>query len=123
MNPSTASAAAPVFQTKTATLISVSNNSQMFCKFYTPKATMLDNPRCVVPYSEFQIFKTASQDPLKPILRRTDGDARTYGRVETFTLTTTGNLTQTTLISNNIQLQSIPERLIVFVRRIKKIAP
>jgi hypothetical protein len=94
VNPSTASSATPVYQTKTATLISVSNNSQMICKFYTPKATMLDNPRCVVPYSEFQIFKTASQDPLKPILRRTDGDARTYGRVDTFTLNTTGTLTQ-----------------------------
>jgi len=59
VNPGSASAAAPTYQTKTATLINVSNNSSIFCKFYTPKATMLDNPRCVVPYHEFQIFKTS----------------------------------------------------------------
>jgi hypothetical protein len=49
---------APTYQTKTATLINVSNAS-MFVKFYTPKATMLDNPRCVVPYQEYQIFKSS----------------------------------------------------------------
>ena len=121
VNPASASAATPVYQTKTATLIYVSNNSSMFCKFYTPKATMLDNPRCVVPYHEFQIFKTTSQQPIAAILQRTAGDARTYGKVDTYTLlaSSTATLSQSTLTSNNIQLQSIPERLIVFVRRIK----
>ena len=82
---------------------------------------MLDNPRCVVPYHEFQIFKTSSQDVLKPILRRTDDDARTYGLVDKFTLVdgVSGTLSTKVLTSNNLQLQSIPERIIVFVRRIK----
>jgi hypothetical protein len=82
---------------------------------------MLDNPRCVVPYHELQIFKTASQDEMKPILRRDLNDARTYGLVDKFTIVdgVSGTLSTKVLTSNNIQLQSIPERLIVFVRRIK----
>jgi hypothetical protein len=121
VNPGSASAATPTYQTKTATLISVSNNSSIFCKFYTPKATMLDNPRCVVPYHEFQIFKTSIQQPIAPFLQRTAGDARTYGKVDTWTLTpsSTQAIPSTLLTSSNIQLQSIPERLIIFVRRIK----
>ena len=108
----------PTFQTKTATLIYVSNNSQMLCKFYTPKATMLDNPRCVVPYHEFQIFKTTSQKQLKSALI-TGNDKRTYGLVEISTGYAPSADSSDLLVSNNIQLQSIPERLIVFVRRIK----
>ena len=120
VNPTATPLASPVYQTKTATLIYVDNNSQMLCKFYTPKATMLDNPRCVVPYNEFQIFKTTSQNPMPAILQRTAGDARTYGKVDRFTLVgPSGRLSAETLTSNNIQLQSIPERLIVFVRRVK----
>jgi hypothetical protein len=121
VNPGSASSATPTYQTKTATLINVSNNSSIFCKFYTPKATMLDNPRCVVPYHEFQIFKTSIQQPIAPFLQRTAGDARTYGKVDTWTLTpsSTQAIPSTSLTSSNIQLQSIPERLIIFVRRIK----
>ena len=91
----------------------------MFCKFYTPKATMLDNPRCVVPYHEFQIFKTTSTQALQSALLRTAGDRRSYGLVDIDTKPNIAGDTSALLVSNNIQLQSIPERLIVFVRRIK----
>ena len=119
VNPTTASATAPTYQTKTATLIYVDNNASMFCKFYTPKATMLDNPRCVVPYHEYQIFKTSQQGVLRSALLRTAGDARSYGLVVQTTQPNIASDTSALLVSNNIQLQSIPERLLVFVRRVR----
>ena len=118
-NPTSAALDNPTYQTKTATLIYVDNNSSMFCKFYTPKATMLDNPRCVVPYHEYQIFKTSQQSVLRSALLATAGDARTYGLVRQSTKPNIASDTSALLVSNNIQLQSIPERLILFVRRIK----
>ena len=114
-------AANPKYQTKTATLVNVTD-AQMLVKFYTPKQTLLDNPRCVVPYYEWQIFKTGQNTGLPQALAEIDdggvADARTYGRVSTSTLSSR-LLAGTQLISSNIQLQSIPERILVFVRRIK----
>jgi hypothetical protein len=63
-------AQAPNFQTKTATLINVAN-AEMYLKFYTPKQTLLSNPRCVVPYYEWQIFKVVRQHPSSPPSRAT----------------------------------------------------
>ena len=115
VNPVTALPAAgtlPVYQTKTATLINVSNAS-MFVKFYTPKATMLDNPRCVVPYHEYQIFKSSNNNNvLNPVLATNAGgvvDPRFYGLVTTST--NVNDAAGSTITSNNIQLQSIPERI------------
>ena len=108
INPLSTSVEDPDIQTKTATLIHVSNNSQMFCKFYTPKATMLDNPRCVVPYHEFQIFKTTSTQVLKSALLRTAGDLSSYSLVNIDTDPNIAGDTSALLVSNNIQLQSIP---------------
>ena len=110
-------AAAPTFQTKKATLINVAN-AEMFLKFYTSKQTLLSNPRCVVPHYEWQIFKTGATTKIDPSLRSDLLDVRTYGQIIQQTLPT--GLTDTQLTSSNIQLQSIPERIYIFVRRTRQ---
>jgi hypothetical protein len=35
-------------------------------EIYTPKQTLLSNPRCVVPYYEWQIFKTGATTNINP---------------------------------------------------------
>ena len=89
----------------------------MFLKFYTLKQTLLSNPRCVVPYYEWQIFKTGATTNILPSLI-TGNDASTYGRIVQSTLPQ--GLSDTQLTSSNIQLQSIPERIYIFVRRTRQ---
>jgi hypothetical protein len=100
----------PKFFGKTATLVAV-NSAEIECKFYTPKGSQLQDARCVVNYHEIGIYRTANFGKIDPPV----ADPRQYGLMTTagFPQFKTAQLT-----SSNIQLSSIPEKLIIFARRI-----
>ena len=100
----------PTFFGKTATLVAV-NNAEIECKFYTPKGSQLQDARCVVNYHEIGIYRTANYPKIDPPV----ADARLYG-----VMTPTGfpEFKVQQLTSSNIQLSTIPEKVIIFARRI-----
>ena len=93
--------------TKTVTIDSFSNSTLLF-QFLTPHASDILESRNVVPFYELPVYRTTNFPDLPP-------GRRLYGQPET-----TGTFvepTAVTLSSSNIQLSSIPEKLIVVVRK------
>jgi len=44
---------------KTATLVAV-KEAEIECKFYTPRGSQLQNPRCIVNFHEYGIYRTSN---------------------------------------------------------------
>jgi hypothetical protein len=101
----------PPYYNKDATLIDV-NDAKLIVKFYTPKGSQLQDPRCVVNFHDFQLFRTTNLPTItRPV------DVAFYGYVNT-----TGAFPAfkaETLISSNIQLSCIPDKLIICARRVQ----
>ena len=90
---------------KTATIDSFTD-SQLIFTFLTPHATDLLEPRNVVPFYELPIYRTSNllQLPATPsVMNPTTGE---FSEGET-----------KTLYSSSIQLYSIPDKLIICVRK------
>ena len=98
----------PTFFGKTAVIHAI-DNAELQCMFYTPKGSQLQNPRCVVNYHEIGIYRTSNYGTIPA-----SAAPNSYGL-----MTTSGFLPfpSATLQSSNIQLNSIPEKLIIFARR------
>ena len=104
-------AATPIYTGKSATLVDI-KDATIECKFYTPKGSMLQNPRCVVNYHEIGIYRTSNFETIEP--PTTDKSAYGYMTVNGFP-----QFKFKQLQSANIQLSSIPEKLIIFARRVQ----
>ena len=78
--------------------------SQLLFQFLTPHASDMLDPRNVVPFYEFPVFRT-SNNALLPA-RTNFGQANTDG---SFT-----DSTKVTIQSTNLQLSGIPDKLIIF---------
>jgi len=100
----TAVGATPVFFGKEATLARVVE-AVVECKFYTPKGSMLQNPRCVVNYHEIGIYRTSNL----PTIEAPTGDKRLHGLINREGAFPTWK--RATLTSSNIQLSSIPDSM------------
>ena len=57
--------ASPIYTGKSATLVDI-KDATIECKFYTPKGSMLRNPRCVVNYHEIGIYRTSNFENIEP---------------------------------------------------------
>ena len=82
-------------------------DSQLLFQFLTPHASDMLDPRNVVPFYEFPVYRTSNNVALQP--------RPNYGRV-----TQTGVIEDAptvTIASHNIQLSGIPDKLIIFVRK------
>ena len=91
---------------KTATVESFSNSRLLF-QFITPHASDMLDPRNVVPYYEIPVFRTTGNLALPGrVLRGQADDAGTFVAPNVVTVT-----------SSNIQLQGIPDKLIICVRK------
>ena len=82
-------------------------NSQLLFQFLTPHASDMLDPRNVVPFYEFPVFRTSNNSILPA--RQNYGTASTDG---TFT-----DPTKVTIQSTNLQLSGIPDKLIIFCRK------
>ena len=92
---------------KTATVDSFVNSRLLF-QFITPHASDMLDPRNVVPYYEVPVFKTTGNLTLPGrALRGQASDAGTFAAPEVRTVT-----------SSNIQLNGIPDKLIICVRKV-----
>ena len=74
---------------------------------------MLQNPRCVVNYHEIGIYRTSNL----PTIASPTIDKRLHGLIQRDGAFPTWN--RATLTSSNIQLSSIPDKIIVCARRIQ----
>ena len=83
------------------------SNSQLLFQFLTPHASDMLDPRNVVPFYEFPVFRTSNNSILPA--RQNYGTASTDG---TFT-----DPTKVTIQSTNLQLSGIPDKLIIFCRK------
>ena len=92
--------------TKSVTLAAV-NESKLTFTFISPHASDLLAPRNIVPYYELPFFKTASSVGLPGKANR--------GQI---VLGVTSQPSTTTMTSSNIQLSSIPDKLIIFARKV-----
>ena len=101
----------PLFFGKDVTLVKV-EDAIIECKFYTPKGSMLQNPRCVVNYHEYGIYRTSNL----PTIARPTADLRLHGIMTQLGFPTWNSAR---LTSANIQLSSIPDKIIVCARRIQ----
>ena len=91
---------------KTATVVGF-QNSQLLFQFITPHASDMLDPRNVVPFYEVPVFRTKSNLTLPGRLARGQAsDAGTFVAPEVRTIT-----------SSNIQLNGIPDKLIICVRK------
>jgi hypothetical protein len=94
--------------TKSATIESF-ENSQLLFQFLTPHASDLLEPRNVVPYYELPIYRTSNFSSIPSI---------GFGKQQNDGTYTGGNaLATVTLSSSNIQLNCVPDKLIICVRR------
>ena len=93
--------------TKTVTIDSFSNSTLLF-QFLTPHPSDFLESRNVVPYYELPVYRTSNFNDLPP------GRAL-YGQPDPTGLF--ADPAAVTLSSSNIQLSSIPDKLIVFVRK------
>ena len=82
-------------------------DSQLIFQFLTPHASDMLDPRNVVPFYEFPVYRTSSNTALPA--RENFGTAKADG---TFT-----DPTRVTLQSTNLQLSGIPDKLIIFCRK------
>jgi hypothetical protein len=95
---------APVYFDKTA-VISSFGDSYLIFNFLTPHPSLLLEPRNCVPYYELPIYRSINFDALQPYTRK---------------MAATGLFpapSSAILNSNSIQLSTVPDKLIVFVRR------
>ena len=91
---------------KTATVQGFSNSRLLF-QFITPHASDMLDPRNVVPYYEIPVFRTTGNLALPGrVLRGQSDDAGAFVAPHVLTIT-----------SSNIQLQGIPDKLIICVRK------
>ena len=101
---------------KTAT-VSAFNDSKLLFTFMTPHASDMLEPRNVVPYYEMPIYRTSNFSDLAPYLPSGTTNS-SFGQPDA-----TGNFiqasgtSQVTLTSSNIQLNCVPDKLIICVRR------
>ena len=82
-------------------------DSQLLFQFVSPHSSDMLEPRNVVPYYEFPIYRTGSLPVLAPRAR--------YGQIAADG--TFPDPASTQLSSSNVQLSGIPDKLIVFVRK------
>ena len=82
-------------------------NSQLLFQFLTPHASDMLDPRNVVPFYEFPVFRTSNNAALPA--RLNFGQANADG---SFT-----DPTKVTIQSTNLQLSGIPDKLIIFCRK------
>ena len=82
-------------------------NSQLLFQFLTPHASDMLDPRNVVPFYEFPVFRTSNNAALPA--RTNFGQANANG---SFT-----DPTKVTIQSTNLQLSGIPDKLIIFCRK------
>ena len=81
--------------------------SQLLFQFLTPHASDMLDPRNVVPFYEFPVYRTSNNVALQP--RPNYGRAISTGVIE--------DAPTVTIASHNIQLSGIPDKLIIFVRK------
>ena len=94
--------------TKTATVESFSD-SQLLFQFLTPHASDMLEPRNVVPYYELPIYRTSNFSTIPSI---------GFGKQKADGTYTGGEAAATvTLSSSNIQLNCVPDKLVICVRR------
>ena len=82
-------------------------DSQLLFQFLTPRASDMLDPRRVVPFYGFPVYKTSNNVVLQP--RPNYGPAISTGVIE--------DAPTVTIASHNIQLSGIPDKLIIFVRK------
>ena len=82
-------------------------DSQLLFQFLTPHASDMLDPRNVVPFYEFPVYRTSNNVALQP--RPNYGRAISTGVIE--------DAPTVTIASHNIQLSGIPDKLIIFVRK------
>ena len=82
-------------------------DSQLLFQFLTPHASDMLDPRNVVPFYEFPVYRTSNNVALQP--RPNYGRATQTGVIE--------DAPTVTIASHNIQLSGIPDKLIIFVRK------
>jgi hypothetical protein len=76
--PTSTTAATPTYYSKTATLVNV-EDAKLIVKFYTPKGSQLQDPRSVVNFHDFQLFRTTNLPAITH--SAPGGDKRNYGLV------------------------------------------
>ena len=81
-------------------------DSQLLFQFLTPHASDMLDPRNVVPFYEFPVYRTSNNVALLP--RPNYGRATSTGVIE--------DAPTVTIASHNIQLSGTPDKLIIFVR-------
>ena len=82
-------------------------DSQLLFQFLTPRASDMLDPRNVVPFCEFPVYRTSNNVAHQP--RPNLGRAAGTGVIE--------DAPSVTISSHNIQLSGIPDKLIIFVRK------
>ena len=82
-------------------------DSQLLFQFLMPHASDMLDPRNVVPFYEFPVYRTSNNVALQP--RPNYGRAISTGVIE--------DAPTATIASHNIQLSGIPDKLIIFVRK------
>jgi hypothetical protein len=87
-------------------------DSTLYFQFLTPHASEMLEARNVVPYYEFPVYRTTNFPRISGFLGRVQQDG-TVGAVESGA----GAQNAATLNSSNIQLNGIPDKLLVFVRK------
>ena len=95
-------------------------DAKLILKFYSPKGSQLQEPRSVVNFHDYQLFRTNCLPAIgQPI---DDGDKRKHGLVVTATGPEAGSFPafeRQMLLSSYIQLSCIPDKLIVRARKIQ----
>ena len=95
-------------------------DAKLSVEFYSPKGSQLQDPRSVVNFHDYQLFRTTNLPAIgQPI---DDGDKRKYGLVVSAAGPDAGKFPtfkRQMLISSNIQLSCIPDKLIVCARKIQ----
>jgi hypothetical protein len=74
--PTATNTATPTYWTKSATLANV-EDAKLIVKFYTPKGSQLQDPRSVVNFHDYQLFRTTNL----PSIDAPVTDKRDYGLV------------------------------------------
>jgi hypothetical protein len=106
----------PTFYNKTATLVNV-EDAKLIVKFYSPKGSQLQDPRSVVNFHDYQLFRTTNLPQIDAPTAR-----NVYGLVNNSLSSEAGKFPpfkRQMIISSNIQLSCIPDKLIVCARKIQ----
>ena len=109
--PKNTADANPSYYNKDAILIDV-NDAKLIVKFYTPKGSQLQDPRSVVNFHDFQLFRTTNLPKIdQPKDKALYGYVDTTGKFHGFNSETSNR--------SNIQLSCIPDKLIICARKIQ----